>query len=828
MLPCPRYQTVLPLLLCWGFWAAGVRAEVVAPRVLAAPPAAWPSGKAEAHDVVVPVVLTVTAEGVVSDVEIEASVGGELDAAAVEAARRWTFQPALQDGRPVAAKVRAIVRFLGALAARGSRESKPTAGPHGANAGTDDMPRQPNTPSADAPAQPIDVEVLGERVAPPRSASEVTRTQAVIQAAPHRTGGDLLQIVPGVFITQHSGQGKAYQVFYRGFDAVHGQDLEFSVGGAPVNEVSNIHGQGYADLHFVMPEVVSRITVLPGNYSPEQGDFAVAGSIRYDLGYREPGVTAKGTLGSFGERRVFLAYHPADASPRSFAAFEAQATDGFGPARAARRTSAIAQQLLRAGDGQLRLLATGYAGRFDSPGVVRLRDIETGAMGRLDTYGVNQGGFSSRYQLVAEYSGSREGAGWTLAPYAVWRALELKQNYTGSLIDESNGDTAQLINDSMTLGAQGRYRRPVHWLSEDDAIEAGMSVRNDWVDQSQLDIGADNGRVLATIVDATIRAMDAAGWVDLAVVPVQRLKARLGLRVDGLAYDVQDQTPASEARAGADPNAFARQLRPPSPGGQARTAMGAHYGPRVTLDGSVATGLHALLSYGEGFRSPQARSLGDGERTPFTTVRCTEAGVRYAGKRLGASLSAFRTTLTNDLVFDAATTRNESVPPSQRVGGALEFVVRADSRFISSGSATWTRATFTQSDRQFQSGDRLPYVPELIIREDLAFTPVLATLAGRTLQGRLGAALTGMFNRPQPYGEFGHDVLLIDLTTELRLKEMALGVDVFNVLGARWYDSEFTYSANWNPGTTPRLVPERYVTVGAPRTLLGTLSLFLD
>jgi hypothetical protein len=255
-------------------------------------------------------------------------------------------------------------------------------------------------------------------VTPPRSASETARGQEVIQAAPHRTGGDLLQILPGVFITQHSGQGKAYQVFYRGFDAVHGQDLEFWVGGAPVNEVSNIHGQGYADLHFVMPEVVSRIAMLPGNYSPEQGDFAVAGTIRYDLGYREPGITAKGTAGSFGERRVFLAYHGENADPGSFAAFEAQSTDGFGPSRAANRTSAIAQQVFPLGDGQLRMLATGYAGKFDSPGVVSLHDIETGRISRFGTYGVDQGGFSARYQLVTEYRSVGETSEWAIAPYA--------------------------------------------------------------------------------------------------------------------------------------------------------------------------------------------------------------------------------------------------------------------------------------------------------------------------------------------------------------------------------------------------------------------------
>lgn len=804
--------------------------EVVPPKPLVQPAPDWPNHKPYAHDVVVPVALTIAADGSVSNVQIEASIGADFDASAIEVARRWTFQPALSEGKAVPAKIRAVVRFVGdpLAAERIERDSKLVQ--EVATAPPDELTksRKADQSSTQREEQATEVEVVGERVAPPRSASETTRTQDVIRAAPHRTGGDLLQVVPGVFITQHSGQGKAYQVFYRGFDAVHGQDLEFWVGGAPVNEVSNIHGQGYADLHFVMPEVVSQIRVLPGNYSPAQGDFAVAGTIRYDLGYREPGITAKGTLGSFGERRVFLAYHRKDAAPGSFAAFEAQSTDGFGPGRAASRTSGIVQHVFRVGDGRLRVLATGYAGKFDSPGVVRLGDIDSSKIDRFATYGVNQGGFSSRYQVVSEYSSNTEGSDWAIAPYAVLRGLKLKQNYTGYLLDESNGDSAQLINESTTLGVTGHYRHQIRWFSSKDSLEAGISVRNDWISQSQLDVAAGNDRVLSTIVDAKIRAMDAAGWVDLAVLPIPRIKIRTGLRVDGLAYSIQDNTPATESRAGADPNAFARKLRPASPGGQARTAMGTHFGPRITVDGAIARGLHGLLSYGEGFRSPQARSLGDGEKAPFTTVQSMEAGIRYVTANIIGSVAAFRTTLNNDLVFDAATTRNEAVPASQRIGGALEFTIKPASWFVSSGSATYTRATFTKSDSTYRAGDKLPYVPELIVRQDIAFTPTLGRLWSRNLTARLGTALTGMFNRPQPYGAFGHDVFLVDAVTELRLKEIAVGLDVFNLLDTHWYDSEFTYSANWNPSATARLVPERYVTVGAPRTLLATLSLFID
>ena len=791
----------------------------------------WPINTIADHDIIVPLVLTLSDEGTVTDVQVEASLGALFDEAAVAAARQWLFLPARHDGVPVAAKVRSYARFHAQTALAARLPAEPDAGTANVTAASpanDAAHLEPVKPLGHGEAEHSEVRVIGERTNAPRSASETSRDQSVIQAAPHRTGGDLLQIIPGVLITQHSGQGKAYQVFYRGFDAVHGQDLEFWVGGAPVNEVSNIHGQGYADLHFVMPEVVSRITVQPGNYSPEQGDFAVAGTVRYDLGYQQPGVSAKGTLGSFGEQRLFLGYHREGAAPGSFAAFESQSTDGFGPSRAASHTSAIAQQVIAFDRGQLRLLATGYAGKFDSPGVVSLRDIETGHMGRFDTYGIPQGGFSSRYQLLAEYREVEETSELAIAPYVVQRGLELMQNYTGYLIDPAHGDTTQLLNESTTLGLTGHFRHNLHWLSEHDSFEVGISARNDWISQSQRDIAVGNTRVLQTIVDGRIRALDAAGWFDLTLSPLTRLKLRAGVRVDHLGYNVQDNTPVDEARMGSDTTAFARTLRPVGSGGQVRSAMGVHYGPRATADYAVTHDVRAVFSYGEGFRSPQARSLGNGERTPFTQVHSMEAGLRYSTNSINASVSAFRTTLSNDLVFDAATTRNEPVPASERIGGALEFVMKPRSWFVSSASGTYARATFMQSDSFYHAGDKVPYAPELIIRQDLAFTPTLGTYASRLLTARFGAALTGMFDRPQPYGLYGHDIFLVDAVAGLRLKELAIELSVLNALDAKWYDSEFTYSANWNPGAAARLVPERYVTVGAPRTLLWTLGLFVD
>lgn len=780
--------------------------DLTPPRLVGEPTAPWP-GRAETHDVVVPLLVTVSPTGTVEEVSVEATVSPAFDDAAVKSARRFSFEPARRDGRNVSARVRVAVRFLGDAAAGAPEAARVEAPALGTAA-----------PSTMVAATDREVRVQG--ASPPRSASEATRDRDVLGAAPHKTASELLRVAPGVFVSQHSGEGKAHQIFLRGFDAVHGQDLELWVGGIPVNEVSNIHGQGYADLHFAMPEVIKEIQSTPGTYDPRQGDFAVAGSIRMKLGLAEPGITTKGTLGSFGTRRLFLAYHPREASDETFAAFEEYTTDGFGPNRAARRGSFMGQVTHDFGEGlAARLLATTSAGRFDSPGVVRLRDIERGALDRFGTYDPNQGGASSRTQLLLELHKDEDGAKWALAPFVIFRGLSLRQNFTGFLVESQRGgaeridsDNTQQLQDAVTTGATASYRRNVAVFSKRDAFEVGFYGRTDWIDQSQRRLAAVGGAPTETLVDAKVRATNVAGYLDGALHPLRRLALRGGVRVDALSFSAQDRLPqGGVASAGAE-----------------RTAQGAHFGKKLTADVLVVPALHAVASYGEGFRSPQARSLASGERTPFTEVKSYEAGVRYGdGLRLQGSLAAFHTRLTDDLAFDEQTARNERAPATQRTGAAIELVARPRSFWTSSVSATYTRASFTNTDARFVAGDLLPYVPQLVIRADTAIRGRLWRVAGRELEGRVGYGIEALARRPLPYGEFGKNLFVLDASTGLRLREVELGVDVTNVFDTAHYDGEFVFASNFVRGAPAELVPQRHVTVGPPRALFASLTLHL-
>ncbi|XXT16201.1 TonB-dependent receptor [Sorangium sp. So ce429] len=662
---------------------------------------------------------------------------------------------------------------------------------------------------ADAGA-PLAVVVQGAPA--PRSASETVRERAEVRAAPHRTASDVLQLVPGLFAAQHSGEGKAHQIFFRGFDAVHGQDLELWVAGAPVNEVSNVHGQGYADLHFIMPEVIRELRAQPGSYDPRQGDFAVAGTVRFELGYDEPGITVTAGAGSAGARRLFLAYHPEQADEATFAAFEAYATDGFGPARAASRTSLVAQGVYPLAAGvSARVMASAFAARFASAGVLRLDDLEAGKVDRLASYDPDQGGDSSRAQLVidlrtARASGAAPGEGLSLAPFVVLRALRLRSNFTGYLEDPTSGDATQQLNEAVTVGATASYRLRFPLFSDRDTFEAGVVARSDWIEQSQRRLAAVDDRPTATLVDGRVRATDIAGYLDASIRPARRLEVRGGLRADGLAYQVLDG--AGEGAA-------------------ARGAQGVHVGGKGTVDAALLPGLHALASVGQGFRSPQARSLGDGERAPFTRVLSAEAGLRYADERVRASAALFHTRLSDDLVFDEATGRNEPVPATARTGVALDAVAHPAPWLVSSVGLTYTRAAFTASGGRYAAGDLLPFVPQVVARADLAVTPRLGALFGRRLEARAGAGVTLLHRRPLPYGELGHDALLTDVTAHLRYHRVELGLEVYNLLDAAWFDGEFVYPSSFTRGAAPDLLPARHVTVGAPRSVFASLTLYI-
>ncbi|MFN7134688.1 MAG: TonB-dependent receptor domain-containing protein, partial [Myxococcales bacterium] len=426
---------------------------------------------------------------------------------------------------------------------------------------------------------------------PAASASETRIGQEVIAVAPRQGAVDLLRLVPGLVASQHSGEGKAHQLFLRGFDAVHGQDVELEVAGIPVNQVSHVHALGYADLNFLIPEVVREIRIAEGSYRADQGDFAVAGTVRFDLGMAEPGAQVSGTLGQFGQRRLFAGVRPGE-SPETFAAAELVQGDGFGPQRAFGRASVLGQAVTEVkGPGErpvrLRAFFGSYGARFDSPGVVREDDVLAGRRGFFDATAPGQGGAATRHQLLLGAELPREGATRTrLEAFGVLSTLRLRNNFTGYVRDP-RGDGLEQTQDASTAGVRAEHRRLVPLLDRPLALTLGVGARRDDIDQAQRRYRDSDGAYVGDDIDARIVQTDVFGHGE-AELPLGRWKFLLGGRADALAFDVFDALAFDGT-------------------GRARSAFGVHLGLKAGISRLIAERWQLFANYGDGFRSPQAR-----------------------------------------------------------------------------------------------------------------------------------------------------------------------------------------------------------------------------
>src|SRR5580698_8059628 len=368
--------------------AGNVTAPVVVQHVDAVYP---PSALAARLHADVLLTVTVDADGHVTKVDVAESGGPDLDEAAIVAARQWTFAPALRDGKPVASRIRMPFHFAPPAPPPELVETKPPADQLPPQPAVQQLPPQPAVqvapagssgppPSiaATAPngeAQTSDVQVRGRLEARTHGASDYKVTLGELAAVPRTNASDVLKLAPGFLLTNEGGSGHAEQVFLRGFDAHEGQDLEFTVDGVPINDAGNYHGNGYADTHFIIPELIHSVRVLEGPYAPQQGDFAVAGSADYHLGLDRRGLTAEYTAGTYGTQRLLLLWGPGDAPSGTFAGAEYYTTDGFGANRQAKRGTAIGQYEIPVGArGVVRVNATAYATEFNSAGVVREDD----------------------------------------------------------------------------------------------------------------------------------------------------------------------------------------------------------------------------------------------------------------------------------------------------------------------------------------------------------------------------------------------------------------------------------------------------------------------
>lgn len=285
-------------------------------------------------------------------------------------------------------------------------------------------------------------------------ASQTTITGEALNARPVTRPGEVLEAVPGLIVTQHSGEGKANQYFLRGYNLDHGTDLAIYVDDVPVNLRTHAHGQGYSDLNWLMPETINSLEVRKGPYFADEGDFASVGNLHIGLIDRVEKSVAQLTVGSFGYRRLFGMGSEKIGDGTLFVAGEAGTYDGpwVNPDDARKLNGLIRYTQGTALDG-FSITGMAYSNRYNSTDQVPQRAITSGQLDRFGAVDPTDGGNTERFALSARVAGTDDAGSWKANAFAVKSGLELFNNFTYFLGNPVLGDQFRQHDDRILSGA---------------------------------------------------------------------------------------------------------------------------------------------------------------------------------------------------------------------------------------------------------------------------------------------------------------------------------------------------------------------------------------
>ncbi len=503
------------------------------------------------------------------------------------------------------------------------------------------------------------------------AASSRTIRALDLAVRPIRSAQDLLRLVPGLVTAQHAGGGKAEQIFLRGFDADHGTDVAIAVDGVPVNMVSHGHGQGYADLHFLIPDVVERLDVFKGPYRAEAGNFATAGAVSFTTRDHLDSNIVRAETGAFGTAALTTLFQIPTAGEHQGAYLAGQfyRTDGpFAAQQEFGRFNLFGKfHTHLSEDTRLSVAASGFSSAWDASGQIPQRAVAAGQIDRFGAIDDQEGGTTGRQDLSLIYEAGDASDRFRLHGFVTRYNFKLFSNFSFFMVDPERGDMIEQTDRRQMHGLNGSYRfRHALGTGRDAAVTLGGGYRADDIDVT---LWHSPSRIRATgLVDAGIAERNLHLWAQEEVQLSRRVRMQLGVRWDYFTFDVDDRL---ERDSGDRPHAS----------GYAQQAI---LSPKASLVVSPARNLDVYLNAGAGFHSNDAREIVIGQRTE---------DLRRSYRRQGLGDREIERLLTAQNLDPAHDVRGT---PPRAVGGEVGVRARAFSR-LNVAAAAW----FIDVEREF-------------------------------------------------------------------------------------------------------------------------------
>ena len=495
------------------------------------------------------------------------------------------------------------------------------------------------------------------------AASSVGIRSFDLRTRPSDSAQDLLQIAPGLIVAQHAGGGKAEQIFMRGFDADHGTDVALDVDGVPVNMVSHGHGQGYADVHFLIPETIQRLDVRKGPYFASYGNLATAGAVSFTTRDHVSSNVIRLNVGQFDTRTVTMLYRiptPGEHQGAYMAGQFFQSDGAVESPQSFRRANLFGKFHSHVGDhARVVVTASGFSSGWDASGQVPQRAVDTGLITRFGSIDNLEGGTTSRQDINFKYEvEAPTGGGLTMQMFATKYNFKLFSNFTFFLEDPDTGDMIEQIDDRRMVGLNGRYDFRGTLGSTFVSTSVGGGFRDDDI---QVALWQSPDRIRdAALVAADIRESNLFGWIRQEYIVNSWFRFQAGLRGDYFSFNVED------ALEGIEPT-----LPHASGFGQAVKVS-----PKLNFVLSPTSSTDLFLNFGLGFHSNDARDV-------VITERINDIAEKM--RRSGATAAEIDVALAS-ANFDPRQERSPAIP--RATGAEVGIERRWSDRFVLS-SAFW-------------------------------------------------------------------------------------------------------------------------------------------
>lgn len=636
------------------------------------------------------------------------------------------------------------------------------------------------------------------------TASEGTILREQIENRPRSRIGEVLEVIPGLIVTQHSGDGKANQYFLRGFNLDHGTDFRTSVNGVPVNMPTHAHGQGYTDLNFVIPELINKITYKKGTYHAEEGDFSAAGAanIEYVRSLKEGLVSIEGGQDSY-IRSVAAKSFKAGAGDLLFGAEVLQQDGPWDVPENTRKRNAYVSYAFGQPSNQWTIAAMAYNNRWTATDQVPQSAVVDGEIGRFGSLDPTTGGKTSRYSITADWKRITERGITRANAYMVDYKLNLFSNFTYWFNDPINGDQFEQADRRKIYGANIEHAVDGSFGKVEMTHAFGVNLRFDDIDAVGLYATAARKR-LSTVREDRVKQTSSGVYYKNTAQWTPTFRTIAGLRSDFYRADVKSDL---------EDNSGKRSAQRTSP------KLSAVFGPfnKTEFFASYGYGFHSNDARGATIRVDPATGEAAERVQPLVRAKGSELGVRtQLIPHVQTSLALWRLDLDSELVFvgDAGTT--EASRPSRRTGVEFANYWTPLKGLTVDVDVAWAKARFRDEDENFEGGGRR--IPGAIER---------TASAGVTYENdKWFAGFRGRYFGPRPLIEDNSVRSSSSTLANLKLgykpsKNVRLSLDVLNVFDKRVNDIEYFYESrrfNEPPNTEVHFHPTE------PRTVRATLS----